>query len=318
MNEISKKDRPDQLIFEMVCHEIRSDTHAIAENRSLYMERNFTGRAEAIDFSEFHVIDRIEGLLQNTYPQKELISLMQLAETTKLRLEKINADLFKKLRADIENGNCRGWAFRQMTEEYFGYNLNHSQNEGETGYDNLDVFTNSLLDISAIPEETKEREPEMVFYQKTPARIVFELADKADFNKEDVFYDLGSGLGQVPILLNLLCGVAAKGIEFETAYCNYAAACADELNLPDVQFINADARAGSYSDGTIFFLYTPFEGSILQKVLEVLHSISKKKKILLFTYGPCTLEVARERWLNREDQGGNNIYKLGVFRSQSI
>jgi hypothetical protein len=35
----------------------------------------------------------------------------------------------------------------------------------------------------------------------------------------DVFFDLGSGLGQVPILVNLLSGAAAKGMEFEPVYC---------------------------------------------------------------------------------------------------
>ena len=62
----------------------------------------------------------------------------------------------------------------------------------------------------------------MIYYQKTPARIIFELIKRADFQPGDVFYDLGSGFGQVTMLVNLLTSVVSKGVEFEPAYCKYA------------------------------------------------------------------------------------------------
>jgi SAM-dependent methyltransferase len=177
------------------------------------------------------------------------------------------------------------------------------------------VFINGLLLIRVVSVETKAKEPEMVYYQQTPARIIFELVEKARLTGEDVFYDLGSGLGQVPILVNLLSGATAKGIEFEPAYCDYARGCAADLNLSRVEFINADARTADYSEGTIFFMYTPFEGRILQEVLEKLRGESRRRWIRLFTYGPCTPQVSRQSWLKCVDQNGDHIYKLGVFRS---
>ena len=66
----------------------------------------------------------------------------------------------------------------------------------------------------------------MVFYQPTPGRIIFELVERAALQKHDTFYDLGSGLGQVVILVSLLSGARAKGIEFDPAYCEYARRCA--------------------------------------------------------------------------------------------
>jgi SAM-dependent methyltransferase len=155
----------------------------------------------------------------------------------------------------------------------------------------------------------------MVSYQQTPARIIFELVEKAHLTGEDVFYDLGSGLGQVPTLVHLLTGATAKGIEFEPAYCNYARVCAVGLNLSGVEFINADARTADYSEGTVFFMYTPFEGSILQEVLEKLRGESGRRRIRLFTYGPCTPQVSRQRWLKWVDQNGAHLFKLGVFTS---
>jgi SAM-dependent methyltransferase len=155
----------------------------------------------------------------------------------------------------------------------------------------------------------------MVFYQPTPARIIFELVERAEFQKDGTFYDLGSGLGQVVILVNLLSGATAKGVEFDPAYCDYARRCAQELNLSKVDFVNADAREADYADGTAFFLYTPFEGKMLQEVLERLKGEAQRRRIQVYTYGPCTVQVSRQDWLKRVDQKAHHINELAVFRS---
>jgi precorrin-6B methylase 2 len=139
--------------------------------------------------------------------------------------------------------------------------------------------------------------------------------ERADFRQGDVFYDIGSGLGQVSILVHLLSGVQAKGVEVEPAYCDYARRCARGLNLSQVEFINVDAREADYSDGTVFFLYTPFEGKMLEQVLERLKNESRTRRIRLYTYGPCTLQVTRQRWLERVDQNGNQVHRLAIFRT---
>jgi hypothetical protein len=301
---------------QMGAYEIQSDIEAIEKNSALYEEINFNSRVEAIDRIEFNVIDRIEGLLQTTNPPEELIPLKQYAERVKRQLENIDDNLFQRLRADIQMGSCTGTALKGLINEYVGRDSKGNKQQDQIGYDSLDVFINGLLLIQPIPIETKAREPEMVFYQPTPARIIFELIEKAHLTREDVFYDLGSGLGHVPILVNLLSGATAKGIEFEPAYCDYARVCAADLNLSYVEFINLDARTADYSEGTAFFMYTPFEGKVLQEVLEKLCGESRSRRIRLFTYGACTPQVSRQSWLKCLDQNGDHLYKLGVFRSR--
>ncbi len=300
---------------QMVADEIRSDIESIEKNTALYEETNFGRRAEAIDYIEFNVINRIETLLQTINPPEELSSLQQSAERVKRQLEDIDDALFQRLRADIQKRCCTGIVLKRLIDEYVERDSSRGRQPAEIGYDSLDMFINGLLLNHALPVETKAREKEMFYYQQTPARIIFELVAKAQLTEEDVFYDLGSGLGQVSILINLLSGVTAKGIEFEPAYCDYANGCAADLNLSQVEFINADARIADYSDGTVFFMYTPFVGRVLQEVLEKLQGESHRRRIRLFTYGPCTPQVARQSWLECVDQNGNHIYKLGVFRS---
>jgi len=287
----------------MAIFQIQSAIERIENNASLYDEKNFDERVEAIDFLEFHVFDLPDGL----------ILLKNRAEKLKAALEDVNAKLFQKLLANICTGKYTGTEFKNMVREYVDFD--DDEHLEEPGFDNLDIFINGMFPIQTIPEPVKDLEPDMVFYQKTPARIVFELAEKAQFAQDDIFFDLGSGLGQIAILVNLLTGITAKGVEFEPAFCDYARDCATELNLSNVTFINTDAREADYSEGTAFFMYTPFTGEILQEVLAILQKEALSRKIKIITYGPCTSRVALQGWLHCVAPANDNIYRLAVFSS---
>jgi len=298
--------------------ELQSDIETIKNNHALQEEISFVDRAEAIDYLDFHVIDRFDGLLQENFVSDELIALKQRAQDLKHSLENIDKDIFLHFRTMIHAGTCTGIAFKHEIEKYLTNGDDGSPKNGEEGYDALDLLINGIFHVQDLPMESKEREPEMVFYQKTPARIIFELAEKAQFGETDVFYDLGSGLGQVPLLMHLLTGVMAKGIEFEPAFCQYAQDCASTLNLKSVEFINADARSMLYNDGTVFFMYTPFVGSMMQEMLNILREESKQRRIRIFTYGPCTEEVAKQKWLIPVGQPGVDAYILYEFQSMGV
>lgn len=295
---------------------IKACLEAIDQSSVLVNKINFNERVEAIDFIEYHVLGQIESMLQKTSPTGQLTSLKDHAESVKARLEKVNATLFESLRENIRNKKYTGDDLRNLLHEYVGADLNPSGQREVIGYDNLDIFLNGLSSFLPVPEAIRSLEPEMVYYQKTPGRIILELVEKAQFTPGDVFFDLGSGLGQVAILVNLLSGFRTKGIEFEPAFCQYASACATQLNLSDVSFINADAREANYSDGTLFFMYTPFEGKMLQTVLEILKNESRSRKIRIFTYGPCMAKVAEQRWLDFLGTDINDVNALGVFGSR--
>lgn len=299
----------------MSISEMHSGIQAIEDNLTLYKETNFGERADAIDFIEFHLIDRIDGLLQNGEPAEKLEILKQYAGKIKCDLEKIDTNLFIKLRKKIRTGIYTGSSFKEMTHKYLGTQREDINQPAVIGYDTLDIFINGLLSDQSIPEPTVDRQPDMVFYQKTPARIILELIELADFREDDVFFDIGSGLGQVAILIKLISWVKTIGIEYEPAYCDYAKACAVQLNLSDIEFINIDARQTDYSQGNIFFMYTPFEGSMLQDMLEILKKESLKRAIRVFTYGPCSSRVAGQGWLNCVNGNPGTPYSLCDFWS---
>ncbi len=295
---------------------IQSYVDAIEKNSSLFEEKSFAIRTEFIEFLDFHVADSIEELLRKDPESEELILLKSRAEKLKSELEEINTKLFQRLRVNIRAG-CRGKEFIRLIKEYIDPDVEPRDNErqGEAGYDNLDILVNGLCSFLDMPEQTRELEPEMVYYQKTPARIVFEVVKRSQFIKEDVFVDLGSGLGQVPILVNLLTGIAAKGVEFDPAFCEYSRQCSARLNLSNVTFINGDARKADYSGGTIFFMFTPFTGEIMREVLGMLEEESRLRQIKIFTLGPCTVQVGMQSWLACNGATQDNIYELGFFTS---
>lgn len=196
-------------------------------------------------------------------------------------------------------------------------------------YDSLDEFINAWLEVGEMPEPTTGLAAGMVEYHKTPARVVVELAGRLKCREGDVFYDLGCGLGQVVLLVHLMTGVTAKGVEIEPSYCGYARKCAEKLGA-EVCFIAGDVREMDLSDGTIFFLFTPFKGQLFDHVMDQLELVANRHPIRVIGYGPCSKELARMGWLRRERDmpdspgeigdhsiGDENLgeYELQYFRS---
>jgi hypothetical protein len=179
----------------------------------------------------------------------------------------------------------------------------------------MDTFVNCLFSDRPLPEETMALMPDMVSFHKTPVRVLFELTKIAEMDSADVFIDIGSGLGQVVLLVNLITEATASGIEYEPAFCAYANTVGSRLHLTDTTFINADALQGDYSSGTGFFLYTPFEGNMLRDMLGLLRQACRGGMIRLFAYGPCSAKVAAEDWLCRVTGMPDDPYNLCLFTS---
>ena len=294
--------------------EMQSDLWAIENDEAAYEETSYLDRVEAIDFIEFHIVDRIESMLQRGDQTDGLAALRQRAVMTRDRLEEANSGFVQRCRANIASGNSTCADLKRLFDE-FNERSSKKRAPDDIGYDSLDMFVNDLLRVQTTPKETHAREPEMVFYQPTPTRVVLELIEQANITQHDVFYDLGSGLGKVPILVSLLSGAMAKGVEFEPAYCEYARQSARGLGLDRVEFINSDARQAHCSDGIVFFMYTPFEGKMLQEVLQRLQVVSRERVIRIGTYGPCTPQVSSQDWLKRVNRHSNDVYKLAIFTS---
>lgn len=245
----------------------------------------FGQRAATLERLEVHVFDRVAEAPASAVALRD-------------RLEAENDRLVRELRESIRAGRFELEAFLREA--------------GPAGrdYDALDVLVQGVMDVGPLSAEQREREPEMVSYQPTPARAVLELARVVGPN--DVLCDLGAGLGRVVILSALLTEARAIGVEVEPSYCEYARHCVRELNVPNVELICADAREAVLTEANVFFMFTPFRGAILRRVLERLAAEARSRALTVCTFGKIADEVAREPWLRMES---NNPDGLAVFRS---
>jgi hypothetical protein len=155
---------------------------------------------------------------------------------------------------------------------------------------------------------------EMVFYQPTPARHIFDLIHRTALQEHDVLMDLGSGLGHVPLLVSICTSARSIGVELEPVYIDCARKSAEMLQLKNVTFLQQDARAAKLTDGTVFYLYTPFTGQILRDVLGSLKREGFRRDIRVCTFGPCATTVAEEDWLVA--LGVPRADRVSIFRSR--
>jgi hypothetical protein len=221
-------------------------------------------------------------------------SLRARAASLRSRCESANAAACAAIRAQIQQGtrpvelpDCLRPAARP------------SPSPG-LGYDYLDELVAGILQLPP-PEEThRVPEPEMVFYQPTPVRHILHLLEMAALSPSDIFIDIGSGLGHVPLLVAILAGVPTVGVELDASLVRSARGCVRALGLHHVAFMQADARAADLSRGTVFYLYTPFSGELLRSVIARLRHEASLRPIRVATLGPCTNVLAREPWLNAQ------------------
>jgi predicted RNA methylase len=257
----------------------------------------FVDRADAIEMLELHLFSRPDAESHAAYVE---------ANALKQRLEAANERVVRRLATRIRAGRFTHAGLRRALARL-------ARDTHGRDYDALDLLLASLFDAGSFESERVVLEPEMVAYQPTPGRAILDLLERADLRAHDVFVDLGSGLGWVVLLVACLSEARAIGIELEPTYCDAARGCARQLNLARAEFVQADARVAFLQHGTVYFMYTPFRGAMLRRVLARLRTEAAQRAIRVCSYGPCTLELARESWLQPRAAGVLGEDELVVF-----
>lgn len=206
-------------------------------------------------------------------------------------LETVNQRLYQSIREEIQQGRGATSLLQWATA------MPHDG--ADESYDPLDTLVSGVLDF-AEPGEVPDLEAEMVFYQPTPARHIFDFMARASIAAHDTVIDLGAGLGHVTLLTAICTPAHCIGIEWQRAYVASARQCAQMLNVRNATFLAQDVREACLSEGTLFYLYTPFTGAMLRTVLDMLAREAEHRAIRLCSLGPCTEVIAQEPWLSTD------------------
>jgi Methyltransferase domain len=271
-------------------------------DRSLYAPDKWRKRLDALD--------RLESCLIHAEAEADK-AMLDRASRIGAELEAANREFYESLRRDIRAG--RGADSLMQC----AHDSNQDETSGGTGvgerYDDLDVLVSGVLQLHEPGEAIAELAPDMVFYQPTPATQIFEFIRRIRLKEQDILVDLGAGLGHVPLLAAICSSARCIGIECEPAYVASARKSAGALGLNNVTFLQQDVRDADLSSGSLFYLYTPFTGTLLHDVMSMLRHEAAQREIRIGTLGPCTAVVAQESWLRTTDTV--TPHKIVTFRS---
>jgi hypothetical protein len=174
-----------------------------------------------------------------------------------------------------------------------------------------DAWFDLVLGLGELPDDGPELPRGCVPYLPCPISSLLRMVEHAPVRPSDVFIDIGAGLGRAAVFVHLITGAAAIGIEVQRALVLAARDLAAQLGLSRVPCIEGDAAAliRYMTVGTVFFLYCPFSGERLDRVLDELESIAGTRTIRV-----CCADVPLppRAWLTPESDAGVDLV---IYRS---
>lgn len=174
-----------------------------------------------------------------------------------------------------------------------------------------DAWLNLVLNLEAPPDDGPALPRGCVPYLPCSVETLIHVAELAEISEDDVFIDLGAGVGRAAALMHLLTGATSIAVEIQPALADAARDLAARLNPDRISVLEGDAAqlTNQLSSGTVFFLYCPFSGDTLTRVLAQLEIIARERSIRV-----CCVDMPplAEPWLTRHTCERE---ELAIYRS---
>lgn len=144
-----------------------------------------------------------------------------------------------------------------------------------------DAWVDGELGFGDVPDDGADLPRGCVPYLPSSVASLLRVIEGASIGPEDVFVDVGSGLGRAMMLVHLLTGAAAVGIEVQADLAEAATRRADALGLDRVRTLHGDAAelTGSVELGSVFFFYSPFGSERMLQVLEAIRPLARVRPL---------------------------------------
>lgn len=173
-----------------------------------------------------------------------------------------------------------------------------------------DAWVDAVLGLDGVPDDGPTLPPGGVPYLPCAVGAISPVLEHACVQPSDVFVDLGSGVGRVSALVHLLTGASAIGVEIQPHLVAASRELIRRVGLERVSVVEGDAAelTPRLAIGTVFFLYCPFGGERLERVLDGLESLAQARPLRV-----CCVDLPlRERaWLTpvASAPGGVTVYR---------
>jgi hypothetical protein len=126
-----------------------------------------------------------------------------------------------------------------------------------------------------------------VAYVPTPYRKIIHTLRQVKLGHDDVFIDLGSGLGRTVFTASWLGAKRAVGVEINAALTasareNYQSS---HLRHRDIEFVCAAAQEYNFHEGSVIYMFHPFGSATMEKVIQRIEfELSKHRRQLRIVY----------------------------------
>jgi len=178
-----------------------------------------------------------------------------------------------------------------------------------------DAWLDLVLGLDELPDDGPDLPEGCVPYLPCPVDDLMRIVDHAPVRASDVFVDIGSGIGRATAFVHLLTGASAIGVEVQSELVRAARTLAAGLLASRTPSITGDAAQlpACVAEGTVFFLYCPFSGERLAKLLAELEPIARTRTIRV-----CSVDLPLPPcgWLTRQrsPREGLEIYRSTFSR----
>ncbi|MBI3451515.1 MAG: hypothetical protein HY057_01515 [Rhodospirillales bacterium] len=161
---------------------------------------------------------------------------------------------------------------------------------------------------------------EQIDHESAPYPVIASLFRRLRLDRGDVFWDLGCGYGQV-----LICGALLnrrarfRGVELLGERAHEGRRIARRLGLANVEIVSGHVHDVDFGGGDCFFVFDPFLGTTLARVIKRLCRIAERRPIRIASFGMTNEVMARLDWLRPlppERGGGEGVLDLRLFTSR--
>jgi SAM-dependent methyltransferase len=151
-----------------------------------------------------------------------------------------------------------------------------------------DAWLDLVFELDSIPCDGPELPRGCVPYLPCPVDTLLRMVEHARVRATDVFVDVGSGVGRAAALVHLLTGAATIGIEIQSALVLASRNLTARLNGLRFSAIEGEAArlTGFIAIASVIFLYCPFSGDRVEKILDDIEPIAHTREIRV-----CSVDV---------------------------
>ena len=153
----------------------------------------------------------------------------------------------------------------------------------------------------------------MCWFGNLPIELTIDLIDQVKTQPGKSFFDIGSGAGQIVLLMALFTDKMCVGIELNEYLHNKALEASRSLGLQNVEFINSDARTVAYDKADMFYMFSPFYGPVLDEMFSKIEPLFKDKSRVMIGAGDFVERLKRTSWLKAVNDG-DGFSKCGIFQ----